>query len=161
MPAVRATEAPLPVAAAASAQRSMCDARGVGAASPAAREGEERAPGPAPRPGAASRERALGPRGGPAGVTASRRCCAARSRRRAVRAGCDLFLERRGRRASWQWVLDWYSLSRPSERTSGAGLLLREQGLPTRVSVFRAPGEAAPASPCPVLTVRPDGCVGL
>lgn len=38
----------------------MCDARGVGAASPAAREGEERAPGRAPRPGAASRERALG-----------------------------------------------------------------------------------------------------
>lgn len=56
---MRATEAPLPVAAA-SAQRSMCDARGVGAASPAAREGEERAPGRAPRPGAASRERALG-----------------------------------------------------------------------------------------------------
>lgn len=59
---MRATEAPLPVAAAASAQRSMCDARGVGAASPAAREGEERAPGRAPRPGAASRERALGAR---------------------------------------------------------------------------------------------------
>lgn len=57
MPAVRATEAPLPVAAAASAQRSMCDARGVGAASPAAREGEERAPGRAPRPGAASSRR--------------------------------------------------------------------------------------------------------
>lgn len=65
MPAVRATEAPLPVAAAASAQRSMCDARGVGAASPAAREGEERAPGRAPRPGAASRERAPGGTRGP------------------------------------------------------------------------------------------------
>lgn len=37
----------------------MCDARGVGAACPAAREGEERAPGRAPRPGAASQERAL------------------------------------------------------------------------------------------------------
>lgn len=37
----------------------MCDARGVGAACPTAREGEERAPGRAPRPGAASRERAL------------------------------------------------------------------------------------------------------
>lgn len=37
----------------------MCDARGVGAACPASREGEERAPGRAPRPGAASRERAL------------------------------------------------------------------------------------------------------
>lgn len=37
----------------------MCDARGVGAACPDASEGEERAPGRAPRPGAASRARAL------------------------------------------------------------------------------------------------------
>lgn len=123
---MRATETPLPVADAASAQRSMCYARGVGAASPAAREGEERAPGRAPRPGAASRERALGARDpgwASRGHSFEAVLRSARSRRRAVCAGCDLFLERRGRRASWQWVLDWYALSRQSERTSVAGLL--------------------------------------
>lgn len=159
---MRATETPLPVADAASAQRSMCYARGVGATSQAAREGEERAPGRAPRPGAASRERALGARD--PGWASRGHSFEAVLRSALPQKSCPRWLRPLPRETRATRVLAvgarLVRLVQAERAHLGCGASAPESP-PERVSVFGAPGEAAPVSPCRMLTARPNGCVGL